>query len=339
MTYKKVKIWIGALVLVFCLGVFSSCNESSTDYIGNWVKLSAFDGVTRGEAVGFTIGTKGYAGTGYNGDNQIRLNDFWEYDASRDTWTQKADLPGVARSSAVGFGTDTKGYIGTGYDGRNRLSDFYEFDPQTNIWTQIADFPGSARYAALAMTINNKGYVGTGYDLNYLKDFWEYDPTTATWTQKASVGGDKRMSAACFVINGKGYVTTGIENSTYNNDLWVYDPNADQWTQLRYIYNYSDESYDDAYTTIEGAGKVGFAINGKGYLATGGKTTGKETWEYDPTTDLWTEKTSFEGATRTDAVGFAIGSRGYVLTGKSGTSTYLDDVYAFDPDAEYNAND
>lgn len=337
MTYKVAKSWIKVLVLILAVPLFNSCKSKTTELVGNWVELSDFDGVPRTDAVGFAIGSKGYIGTGYDGD--VRHVDFWEYDVTKNSWTQKADFPGVARHGASGFGTDTKGYIGLGNDGKNKLKDFYEYDPTSNTWTKKADFGGPARASAVAMTINNKGYIGTGYDVIYFKDFWEYTPGTDTWKQVASLGGSKRREAASFVIAGKGYVTTGIDNNDYQTDLWQYDPSNDTWTKKRAIANLSDESYDDNYTTIKGIGKVGFSINGKGYLATGGQSgTGTEVWEYDPATDLWIEKTSFEGSSRGYAVGFAINSRGYVTTGKS-SSYYLDDIWALDPNAVYNAND
>ena len=139
------------------------------------------------------------------------------------------------------------------------------------------------------------------------------------------------------VIDGKGYILTGIDNGTYETDMWEYDPDTDVWTKMRPITNSSDESYDNDYTSIVGTSKVGFSINGKGYLATGGQSTSKDVWEYNPKTDLWIQKTSFEGSARADAVGFAIGDLGYVATGKNGS--YFDDIWSFNPEAEYNKND
>ena len=337
MTYKGLKIWGILLVGFLALPLFTSCNKTTEDVlVGNWVKLSDFDGIPRSDAVGFSIGTKGYLGTGYDGSG--RLSDFWEYDPVRNAWTQKADVPDPARNGAIGFGTDTKGYIGTGFDGKNRLGDFYEYDPVLNTWTRKADFGGSERYGAVAFALNNKGYVGTGYDLNYLKDFWEYDPATDTWTQKTSIGGSKRRDAACFTVNGKGYIVTGLDNGIYLTDMWEYEPGSDTWNKKRAITNATDETFDDKYTTITGIGKVGFGIAGKGYLATGGQTTGTDCWEYNPVDDLWTQKTPFEGTIRSDAVGFTIGNRGYVTTGRSGTY-YFDDIWALDPEATYDQND
>jgi len=337
MTYKEVKIWIKVLVLILAAPFFSSCdNDPEEELVGNWVELSDFDGLPRADAVGFVIGSKAYVGTGYDGDNFH--NDFWEYDPVRNSWTQKAHFPGSARSQAVGFSTDTKGFIGTGWDGRYRLKDFYAYDAASNTWSQTADLEGPARRSALAFSINNKGYVGTGDSVANFKDFWEYDPSLDEWSKVSSIGGSKRNSAAAFVISGKAYVIGGFDNGDYLNDMWKYDPTSDEWTKMRAITNISNETYDDNYSTIKGTGKVGFTINGKGYLATGGTTTGGEVWEYDPVTDLWSEKSNFEGSPRSDAVGFAIGNRGYVTMGKS-LAYYFDDIWAFDPDAEMNEYD
>lgn len=312
-------------------------NDDSEDLVGNWIELSDFEGVPRSDAVGFSIGDKGYVGTGYDGSE--RLNDFWEYDVERNTWMQKANFPGGARNGAVGIGTDSKGYIGTGYDGINKLNDFWEFSPDSNKWVQKADFSGSARYGAVGFSINNKCYLGTGFDGNYLKDFWEYDPASDQWEQKVSVGGSKRKDAVGFVINGKGYICDGVNNGVYENDFWEYEPGTDTWTEMRSISNATDEDFDDDYTSLTGINRVAFSINGKGYIATGGQGTASSVvWEYNPVVDLWEQKTSFEGVGRTEAVSFTIDNRAYITTGRS-SGYYFDDIWAFEPDSEYDEYD
>ena len=82
------------------------------------------------------------------------------------------------------------------------------------------------------------------------------------------------------------------------------------------------------------------SMYGLGYFTCGenagsGRST---TWEYNPSEDLWTERTSFEGGTRSEAVGFSLDNRGFVLTGKSGTTQY-DDMWEFFPTQEYDSND
>src|SRR5439155_15730897 len=128
------------------------------------------------DAVGFSIGAKGYIGTGYNG---TYLKDFWEYDPATDAWTQKANFGGTARDWATGFSIGSKGYIGTGhfYDGNDHYyKDFFEYDAASNTWTQKADFGGTGKAEAVGFSMGSKGYIGTGFDGSYTNDFWEYTP-------------------------------------------------------------------------------------------------------------------------------------------------------------------
>jgi N-acetylneuraminic acid mutarotase len=325
------------LLSVVVLGMNSCGGKDSTDLVGNWIEQSDFEGVARSDAATFTIGELAYVGTGYDGDE--RLKDFWSYDAVRNSWTQVAEFPGEARNAAVGFSVDGKGYVGTGYNGDVRMGDFWQYDPTGNTWTQKADFGGSARYGAVAFSIGNLGYVGTGYDGNYLKDFWAYDPSSNTWIQKNSFGGSKRRDAVGFVIDGKGYICTGINNGNYEKEFYMYDPGSDSWTAKRKIADVSDESYDDNYTIVR-SNAVAFVLNGKAYVATGTMSSLKaDTWEYDPTTDLWKEKTNFEGSARTDAVAFTTeAGRAFITTGKS-TSYQFDDIWEFRPNDTYNKED
>lgn len=76
----------------------------------------------RYSAVGFSIGSKGYIGTGQDACGY--KNDFWEYNPADNSWTQKADFGGGGRVAAVGFSIGSKGYIGTGNDGSSLKKDF-----------------------------------------------------------------------------------------------------------------------------------------------------------------------------------------------------------------------
>ncbi|MBO9659163.1 MAG: hypothetical protein J7527_10100, partial [Chitinophagaceae bacterium] len=75
----------------------------------------------------------------------------------------------------------------------------------------------------------------------------------------------------------------------------------DEWTEKTKIYNYSDDTYDDDWGTIARSNAVTFVIGNYVYLATGENNSSNNatTWQYDPLTDRWTEKTGFEGTSRT----------------------------------------
>ncbi|MBS2099810.1 Kelch repeat-containing protein [Carboxylicivirga linearis] len=328
------------LIVIMALLVVSCSDDEDEDLWGNWIKLGSFEGIPRTGAVAFTVGDYAYVGTGYNGDEDLRLKDFWKYDPVNDYWTQIEDLPGVARNYAVAFNADGKGYVTTGFDGKNKLDDLWAYDPSTNTWEQKADFIGSGRYDAIAFSISDKGYVGTGYDNNLLKDMYQYNPSSDTWTKKVSVGGSKRRNAVAFVIKDKAYVCTGMDNGEYLGDLWEYDPDADSWTEKRKIENDAneDEGYDDDYEIV-GIRSVAFVKSDLGYITTGGPGyPGVRTWEYDPIEDLWTERSEFEGSARYSAVAFTLNNIPYVGTGNS-SSVYFDDLYKFDPNAEQDDDD
>jgi N-acetylneuraminic acid mutarotase len=344
----KKRLWFFlTMSLAFSL-LYSSCsNSSSTDLVGNWTKRSDLDGLARTGASQFTIGKFAYLGTGVD-VNSKRFKDFWKYNSDNNSWTQVASLPDSilstatnkkvyvpARNAAVAFSIGTKGYIGTGTDGDFYLKDFWEYNSVSNVWTQKADFGGTARRGAVAFVLGKDGYVGTGYDGNSQKDFWKYDTTSNTWALITNgFSGSKRQNAASFVINGKAYICTGTDNGGYLDDFWNFD--GTNWTKLRPISNTSSESYDDDYNIVR-SNAVGFASSTHGYIAMGyNSSVLKTVWEYDYINDLWSQKTSFEGTERMNAVSFSIGDRLFVTTGENGSSYVFDDLWEFKPSEEYD---
>lgn len=293
-----------------CL-IFLFCN-SFAQTPDTWTQKANFGGTARQYAVGFSIGNKGYLGTGGS-------NDFWEYDPYGDTWTQKADFGGTARVNAVGFSIGNKGYLGTGNTSSGPVKDFWEYDPTSNNWTQKADFGGGFRYLAVGFSIGSKGYIGTGYISNGMptNDFWEYDPQTDTWTSKANFGGSARYWATGFSIGNKGYIGTG-NDFTLKNDFWEWDQATNIWTQK---------------TNFGGTARmvaVGFSIGKKGYIGTGQDGNFRQDfWEWNQSTDTWTQITNFGGAARQAAIGFSIEDKGYLGTGFTGQ--LLNDFWEYTP--------
>lgn len=305
--------------------------------INIWTRKADFGGVARAGAAGFSIGNKGYIGTGYNGSF---LNDFWEYDPTNDTWTQKANFGGTGRCNAVGFSIGSKGYIGTGMymsGGTYLLNDFWEYNPTTNIWVQKAPFGGGTRYSAVGFSIGNKGYMGIGLNSAcsgacnpFRGDFWEYDPTTNAWTQKADFSGGLRSGAVGFSIGNKGYLGLGLSGpwgygkgeSTFSRDFWEYDPSTNNWIQKA------------SYTGPVRIYGLGLSIGNKGYAGTGYDfvtlTLTNDFWEYDPSTNRWTQKANF-GRVGRDITGFSVGNKGYVGTGEDASYSYVKDFWEFSP--------
>jgi N-acetylneuraminic acid mutarotase len=280
--------------------------------IAQWTQKADFIG-SRTMAAGFSIGTKGYIGTGrerYGCGMKLPCekdyNDFWEYNPTNNTWTKKADFGGDVRILAEGFSIGDKGYIGMG--GRvDYKKDFWEYNPTTNIWTRKADFPGLARWAAVGFSIGNKGYVGLGQNgtTNFV-DLWEYDPLTDSWTKKTDFPGVARSGVVYFSIGNRGYVGLGLSIELIS-DFWEYNPENNSWKRIA--------DFPGSYRQVA----TGFSIGTKGYVVAGHNGLYlKDLWEWNSLTNTWAKKEDFGGSGRISAVGFSVGSKGYFGTGEDG---------------------
>ena len=325
MKIKKTQTIVVLLTTLLCISFYNCEDDDGDDTIGNWTEMSTFNEEPRSSAAAFTVGNRGYMGTGFDGDDY--LNDFWAYDMETNSWQQLADFPGIARSSASSFAINNQGYIGTGFNGdtNEELSDFYRYDIASNTWAQIEDFGGTPRYGAVGFSSNTNGYVGTGFDGDGdKKDFWKYNPATDSWEELFGFGGDKRRDGITFKIGDDVYLLSGVSNGIYQEDFWVFDTNTESWMVLEDL----DEDDDNS---ILRANAVGFSINGLGYIACGELGSAiNSVYEYNPGTGDWTEKTGFERVSRQDAISFSNGERAFVALGRNGT-LYLDDNMEFFP--------
>jgi N-acetylneuraminic acid mutarotase len=348
--------YLNVCFLGLAVFAFAACNnDDSTTKLGNWITRADFGGDARSQAASFVIGDTAYVGTGFVGVNVGgNAKDFWSYDPVKDNWSQVASLidpanpygHNLARTGAVGFAIGNMGYICTGSDSLYQLvQDLWAFDPSHNTWAPKAPFPGQGRLFAVAFSLKGFGFVGSGNNGtngngSNLSDFYKYDPNGDSWSPISSIK-DKRSQAIAFVINDSAYVVTGkssSESGLVSSKMFVYDVDHDTWFAKSDIKNSTDFSYDDDYTTLMRSGGVGFVMNGKGYITAG---TVQNTWEYDPINDRWTEKTAFDGASRTFAVGFTVKRNGkdvgYITTGTG--SQVLEDMKEFNPTEENDVND
>ncbi|MBK7149553.1 MAG: galactose oxidase [Bacteroidetes bacterium] len=225
--------------------------------------------LARSGAASFSIGSKAYMGTGFDGTNY--LNDFWEYNPATNVWTQRATYTGGVRTDAVGFSVNGFGYIGTGYNGSAYLGTFRKYDPATNSWVSAATLSG-IRAGASAFVVGSKAYVGTGYNgSSYLTSFREYDPATNVWTLMAAFPVASAYAGA-FSIGTKGYIGDGYNGTAPINTFYEYNPASNTWTAKANI-------------PVARQKVVGFGIGSKGYIGTGLNSAGSLSnvfYEYDP---------------------------------------------------------
>jgi len=249
------------------------------------------------------------------------------------TWNQKANIPAIGRHRSTSFSIGNKGYIGLGHINSvsNELfDDFWQYNPASNVWTQIADFGGGERYHAYGFTVGDKAYVGTGRTPGgaYETDNWEYSPATNTWTEKTSFPGVERRGAIAFVISGIGYVGSGETFVPGSNDFYSYNPVSDSWGQIQ---SFPGQARTSA---------VAFSIQDKGYFGTGELAVGvdqaiNDFWEYNPSSDAWTQKANIGDSVRKEACGFALLGLGYIGTGRNpNIGDDMDNFWQYNPSTD-----
>lgn len=247
----------------------------------------SFPGHPRYWGVAFSIGQKGYVGTGFDIDQKY-YKDFYEFDpsAAGNKWKKIADYPGPERYGAIAFSINGKGYVGCGISDGNENNDFYEYDPFTNTWKIIEGFGGPAQYFGASFVINNKAYVVTGLDgKTNVDDFWVFNGDSGVWrplnfisNRNESLSYDDdytdivRNGGVGMSANGKGYIACGDGG---NAKVWEYTPETDQWKRKTSIESLmSTRLYPVSFSTSDNRMFVATGLSGSYVL--------NDLWEFKP---------------------------------------------------------
>jgi N-acetylneuraminic acid mutarotase len=200
------------------------------------VVADEFPGSARHSAVSFSIGDKGYVGTGYDGNY---LNDIYAFSATTKKWTKAASYSGPKRRDAIAMVINNIAYVGCGNNNTTKQFDWWAYDPSADQWNQKLDFTsdqraGIARNYAVTFVVGGKGYLGFGDGNTHL---WSYDPQTDLWTDVQDISSTtykyipttSRWNALAFGLKDKdgkeaGYVMTGTSGSTRLDDNWKFEP-------------------------------------------------------------------------------------------------------------------
>ena len=150
------------------------------------------------------------------------------------------------------------------------------------------------------------------------------------WLQKDTVNGAPKSAASSFVLENRAYLVAGTDDFEYKRKMYSYRADQDDWDNEVSLGG-------DGGDGLARVGATSFALTHggqtKGYVALGQTQTiafMNDLWEYDPTTEAWTQKANFTGAPRREAVSFVIANKAYVGTGNSG-SGLLADFFTYDP--------
>jgi N-acetylneuraminic acid mutarotase len=151
-----------------------------------------------------------------------------------------------------------------------------------------------------------------------------------SWKSVARLSAYGRRRAFSFTLNNLLFVGGGIAyQSTVPyvlEDMWAYDPVSNTWTQKANVPAGPIHSV------------VSLVANNKGYIFTGMTGLNESgpvinlSWEYNPATNTWSEKLTFPGSPRWEAMGFNINGLLYVGGGTDrNKAANFQDVFVYNP--------
>ena len=290
--------------LILCFCTLLACTDLDAQ---NWNALNNMPS-PRHHPVTFSLNGSGYMLTGST-QTESTTKDFYRYDPSNDTWTQLTDFPGTARGFAIGASHQGLGYMGFGASDNGLLNDLWVFDPNSDQWSQLASCPCAGRRHPAFVIENGKIYVGLGDgDIGDLRDFYVFDIGSNSWTQIGSLPASGRHHPFHFASGGEVYAGMGHSGFTIYRDWYRFNPTSMGWTSMS---PFPGEARV-AGTQFDHGGK-GYVLSGDGdnhsYMPSG------EFWEYEPSTDTWTQLPPHPGISLWAPGSFVINNTVYFLGG------------------------
>lgn len=274
-----------------------------------WTQLTDFGGAGRHRATGLVIGNKAYVGCGHiNGTGiETLYDDWWEYDAASNAWTQKANLPWIKDSlnpnpyltilDVTGVDINGEAYFNLG-----NWAPVLKYSPLTNTWTELSSsgYASTRYYNSKPLHIDGKGYF---FARNPYK-LAVYDPSLNQWSDHPTFSLPDSTAVSwsnVYSYDGIMYFTAWDGNE---NKFWSYNVINDTWSELGAwppIWNENTIFRHQGVLVIVG-----------GYY--------NHLYAYDPQAQIWTELQEFPGAIRRFGVGFTLNETGYMCTGTNGVN-------------------
>lgn len=137
-------------------------------------------------------------------------------------------------------------------------------------------------------------------------------PSSGSWNNLGSLPFSERKGSTVITtpeLWGSAYIIGGeLAGGQTTNEMWQFSAQTNNW-QIR-------KAFPGAIRT----GAVGFAIGTKLYYGLGNapnslSTQFRDWWEYDTSTDIWTQKKDYPGTLRSTASAFSYQSSGLVTLG------------------------
>lgn len=214
----------------------------------SWTTLAQeFPGDARYGAVAFTVGGKGYVGSGTIEKNKDVVNNYYAFDPATQTWGT-AQTIGNKRKFGNAFVINNLAYICCGIsDGGALQNDMWSFDGTkaeklpalTNISSSKFDndYDDIPRVYASTFIASRHGrefaYLVSGQiRTGITRTVFEFDPIDVLWREVEEIPRNPRIQAVGFSIGEKGFFTLGgVSDTNTDSETWEYTPGVKEWDE------------------------------------------------------------------------------------------------------------
>lgn len=329
-----------------CNGELNYSTMIDTVTVYPWYYKTTIPGLPRTQQLAFAIGKKAYIGTGVY-QNDMFLDDIWEYDTENDVWTQKANYPEGCVRNVLASAVNGKGYAGLGFkrNGTNegeRLFSFYEYDPVSNMWTRKQDYQGDLNYDfdQCSFVMNDKVCFATTYRYGEpgacggALQIYQFNTDTGRWNKLTEYqhimyySFDGYGSIAVNAIGSDIYCYMRYRDGNWGNELktfFKYETEFDMWIEKEC------PPVPITYSKMEN-----FVMGDNFYLFSGRLYAGVHnmtTYKYWPETNTWTENDISEPKIfRYNPVNLMIDGKLYYGGGDNNGNQ--SDIWVYDPSLE-----
>ncbi|NUM34338.1 MAG: hypothetical protein HUU50_07330 [Candidatus Brocadiae bacterium] len=183
-----------------------------------------------------------YISGGYNANDANVSREFWTYNFSNRTWTEKGNLRSTRYGHSMFMDLNGRIYVYAGKGEAQILADallstMERYDSTSDEWDYLSTSnPPVARMAQSMVYTNNKmwiigGRVETTRAEAETSEFWYFDIQNAAWTQKESGPTISNTGAAILEQTGsevKIFVFGGQAAAQPNQNTFQYDSTADE---------------------------------------------------------------------------------------------------------------
>ncbi|HEV8515698.1 MAG TPA: IPT/TIG domain-containing protein [Cyclobacteriaceae bacterium] len=200
-------------------------------------------------------------------------------------WTKMSSLPGRAVTGAgdLFFSVGSKGYVHSSQrtvNGSLADAELWEYDLSSDSWSKKTEL--SKNFTGVGGVSFNS--ADRGYILEY-QELWEYNPVNNNWTKKGGLPlalNTDQVLCACYVSS-----INKVALIDFQGSFFTYDPVGDIWGRDNNLIPFS--------ANMKGGDHLCGGIQSKAYF-----TNGSDVWEWDSSSNQWTQLPAFPGSTSSD---------------------------------------